>query len=159
MTATPLPIAKTHPHQSDATLALLNHVARHGEVGYAELFAAFEDAAPSDRVRIARLNSKLNYLTTTDRLQSTGRGSRRVFSLGESANLHVSQRGRINAKAGQADGSDIPRPYPQVQLAGQRVPPRQFNTMDAPPYVPPAHSSIRPGSLDYKRYASLGHQC
>jgi hypothetical protein len=157
MTATPLPIAKTHPHQSDATLALLNHVARHGEVGYAELFAAFEDAAPSDRVRLARLNSKLNYLTTTDRLQSTGRGNRRVFSLGESANQPVSQRGRTNAKAGQTDGSDIPRPYPTLPYLGAVVGARVYISTD--PYVPPPQPAMRPGALDYKRHASRGHQC
>jgi len=161
MTATtPSPlITKTHPHQSDAILALLNHVARHGQVGWAELFAMFECAASSPAVRLTRFNAKMHYLITTDRLQCTGHHGDRIFSLGASANQPASQRGRTNAKAGQTDGSDMPRPYPNLQYLGTVTPPRQYDAMHGDAYVHVLQPPIRPGALDYKCHASRGHQC
>jgi hypothetical protein len=34
-----------------------------------------------------------------------------------------------------------------------------YNTMDAPPYVPGPGPVLRPGAMDYKRYATRGHRC
>lgn len=160
MTATP-PL-KSPNAQSLANQEILKFVNQRCLARWTDLFSAFGEGPEDSRAARHRFGKKLEYLVYTGRLQATGRGMYRMFALGSDAHAAVPARGRTNTQAGQCSGVAVLTEALNPQLlrfAGQLVPPRQFNTMDAPPYVPPAHTSARPGSLDYKRYASHGHQC
>jgi hypothetical protein len=69
-------------------------------------------------------------------------------------------RGRTDVHAGYTDaGNGGQITEPTYTYPGQLVAPRQTNTMAADPYVPPTQTAMRPGSLDYQRYASFGDRC
>lgn len=53
-----------------------------------------------------------------------------------------------------------PRARPaKPKFLGPTTPPRDFDVMHAPPYVPPSDQAARAGSMDFKRCASHGYQC
>lgn len=165
------PIKQTHHSQNPVNIALLNFVAKHGSASWLELFEKFGDGDASSKTIRQRFSKKLEYLVFVEKLQASGRGTTRTFCLGTMADKPTPGRGRITTHAGQADGFTPRAARPTVSQEsqavpayvasgyGQRVPPRRINTMAAPPYQPPAHTSTRPGSLDYQRYASHGDRC
>ena len=157
--AQPAHIIKTNPGQSDLNLELLNFVNQRGHTTWAELFAAFGDGSDSEPGSIKRFSKKLEYLLYTQKLQATGKARSRVFSIGPMAGKVAAVRGRVNAHAGQVDGNAIERPYPHLQCLGEVTPPRQYDAMHGEPYTHVLPAPTRLGALDYKRWASHGHQC
>lgn len=150
-------ITQTHHMQNPLNIELLNFVNQRGHATWLELFTAFGDGTASEKGSSQRFSKKLEYLVYGEKLQASGRGTTRTFYLGRMAGQPTLGRGRITTHAGQADGCNGGRI--SGSYAGQLVPPRQFNTMDAAPYVPPAQTAMRPGALDYQRYSSHGDQC
>lgn len=150
---------QTHHAQNPVNIELLNFVNQRGHASWADLFAAFGDGSASEKGSTQRFGKKLEYLLYTGRLICTGRGTARVFYIGPEATQPVPARGLTTARAGQVQGSDAAPTYQHLQYLGAVVPPRQFNTMDSDPYVPPTQVAMRPGALDYQRYASHGDHC
>ena len=147
---------QTHHAQNPTNLELLNFVNQRGHATWLELFTAFGDGPADSKSATQRFSKKLEYLVYVEKLQVTGRGTTRNFYISPTADQPTPRRGLTTAHATQASGSDalVHRAY-----YGQLVPPRQFNTMTAAPYVPPTHAAMRPGALDYQRYASHGQRC
>lgn len=117
--------------------AIANYVNKAGKCSWKELYAVFGHAEDTE-------------------------SHRKQFSL-----LLVSlvKRGQINACHRCGVGRKIAdRYYTSIEdnptvISTNITPPPQNNTMTAPVWVPPVCSALRPGALDYKRYASHGHQC
>lgn len=147
---------KTHHAQNPTNIELLNFVAQRGRATWLELFTAFGEGELASRTATRTFSKKLEYLVYVEKLQAAGRGNSRSFYLHPDAHQPTPGRSRVDVHAGQADGGLV---LAAKVYHGQLVPPRQFNTLSDAPYVPPAHSAMRPGSLDYKRYASHGNQC
>lgn len=164
-TTTTVPtFTQTHSAQNPVNIELLNFVAQRGHASWLELFAAFGDGELSSKSATQRFSKKLEYLVYIEKLQASGRGTTRSFSLSPNAGQPTPGRGRTTTHAGQADGGHaallpMAQPVAPGSYCGQLVPPRQYNTMAAAPYVPPPQTAMRPGSLDYQRYTSHGDQC
>lgn len=148
---------QTHPAQNPVNIELLNFVNQRGQASWRDLFASFGDGDASSRADCKRFCKKLVNLTYTKRLQATGRGMYRMFSIHPAAAAATPARGCTTALANQVDGSDAPHPYAHLQCPGGLVPARVYVSTE--PYCPPAAAALRPGALDYRRYASRGHQC
>ncbi|MDD5031292.1 MAG: hypothetical protein PHH58_17655 [Rhodoferax sp.] len=144
-------VRRTHPRQSGENLALLNAVAQYGTAHYGLLFLMFGKTDLPDKQGHALFSKKLEHLCVSGQLAGTGRGQLRLFWLGDKVQ-GMGNGGQIthdpHAPACAADAA------PAVRAA-----PRQNNTMTAPVYVPPPCAALRPGALDYQRYASFGHGC
>lgn len=146
------PFTQTHHAQNPVNIEILNFVNRRGHATWAELFAAFGDGSANEKGSTQRFSKKLEYLVYVEKLQATGRGRARSFYIGPMAGKPYSGRGRT-------DVCSAPCPLTPHYTPVTLTPPRQFNTMGAEPYVPPAQCAMRPGSLDYQRYASFGNRC
>jgi len=171
------PIEKTHAGQSDVNLALLNLVKQYGECSYAMLFDQFGDMTLMPRLAHTKFGKKLAYMLYVEHLQCNDARlmCNRRYTLGPMAGKRPPgcnqwREYSPDAKVAPQD-SYLPEhvdaqpasPASPANLAryyrGPVVPPRQFNTMTAPVYVPPPSPAMRPGSLDYQRHASYGHRC
>lgn len=156
------PFKQTHHAQNPVNINVLNFVNQRGSATWLALFTAFGEGDVSSKTATHRFGKKLEYLVYTGRLQGAGRGKARTFCLGPEAGLTVPARGRTTTRTGQCSGVAVlaeamhPRP---LHFAGQLVPPRQFDAMHGDAYIHVLPAPTRPGALDYKRYASLGHQC
>lgn len=150
---------QTHHAQNPVNLELLNFVNQRGHATWLELFTAFGDGPADSKPATQRFSKKLEYLVYLEKLQASGRGTSRSFSISPNAHQPVPGRGLTTARAGQVQGLAAEPTYEHLQCQGAVVPPRQFNTMAAAPYVPPAHAVMRPGALDYQRYTSHGDRC
>ena len=142
-----------HQAQSRVNVALVAHIRKHGACMYGDLFQLFGvGLAPGDsKAAHAALRKKLEYLCYNDQLKAnTKRGARRLYRLGNFAAL-----------------DDLPEPPPEAtptpddapQPAPQRTPPRQIDVMHGNAYMYTLGPSLRPGSLDFQRYASFGNRC
>lgn len=68
---------------------------------------------------------------------------------------------------GQPEPDPVPVPVPDLEpgdepvpaWVGQKTPPRAYDVMRAPVYVPPLMGSYRPGADDFRNCQSLGHRC
>jgi hypothetical protein len=171
-------IQKHHGCQSDLNLALLNRVAQLGQASYATLFAEFGNGAGSEILvkAHARFGKKMEYLTYSEQLSSTGRGHDRVFTLGVDAGKpgiaarwsdRATRRPKIKpvpaaAPTDQVIQDDTPPQGCQAYWASAptRTPAPSYNAMQAPVYVTPRSSAaLPPGALDYQRHASAGQRC
>lgn len=160
MILTPPP--KSAHAQSLVNYELLKFVNQRGRAAWLDLFNAFGEGPDDSRMARHRFGKKLEYLIYTGRLQASGKGKYRMFSLGPDANTEVPARGRTNSQAGQCSGVAVLTEAlnPQLlQYAGQLVPPRQYDAMHGETYTHVLPAPTRPGALDYKRWASHGHQC
>lgn len=142
-------IEKTHHAQGAINLELLNLVERHNPCAYADLYRAF-CADPSCPVATKRFNAKLSYLVYSEQLQCSGIGKKRSFWLGPLAGCRQ--------PTAAAHPRKLALPEPALEHPRQVVPPRTID-INCPAYKPPHNPVLRPGALDYQRYASYGHGC
>lgn len=146
-TAHPL-IERTHHGQSELNLALLNAVAQGGTAQYGMLFLMFGPVTLPDPEAHAQFQRRLDYLCSTGQLVSAGRGRLRVLTLGPQA-----------AQAPSSEDIPAATTVDQTATPSEALPPA-YNAMKAKAYMPPTHPpSLRPGALDYRRYASRGVRC
>lgn len=154
-------IERTHPSQTEANLALVNHMANAPSGSkFDDLYPVFLTAKGglTATVSLARnLRSVLGYMVGAGYVVIDGRrDGERLYQLGDLSKLPS------RAKA--------PRPFqPKSHTAlvgpatsayvGERVPPRQHDVMFGAVYVPSPGVALRPGSLDYKRVPSHGYGC
>jgi len=146
-------IERTSGNQSKLNLALLNHVQQQASVNYQELFRLFGDNSDSLIKAHARFSKKMEYLTYTNQLQSTGRGHDRVFTLGAeagkpkaSAHLGAKPSSRKQQAAMPTSSPGMPLPYANLgRLLANALPTRS--------------PVLRPGALDFKCVASRGFAC
>lgn len=146
---------KTCHQQSDANLALLTLVHQYGSASYGLLFDQFGDLNLSPASAHKRFSKKLQYLCYTDQLQRTGTGKKAVYTLGHLA---------FKPQPGTALAASLQRTPTRPTAAEdsyllRKALPNQYNVLHAPSYVPTANAALRPGSLDYQRYASFGDRC
>lgn len=161
-------IEKTHGNQSAHNVAILQYVANQAQASYAELFKKFRDGGDNEVTCNKRFSKKMEYLTSTEQLQATGRGHDRVFTIGPAAGkprpsakwmerVHK-PRHRHEKPAATAQEPDL-QPW-VTACAGKPAPPPTYNAMQAPVYVPPRSSAaLRPGALDYQSKPSRGDRC
>lgn len=148
-------IEKNHACQSDVNLALLNLVKQYGSSSYTMLYDQFADLDLDPETAHAKFVRKLDYMVSLDQLQYTGRGKSRRFFLGPMAGQRpLGGKAAHDSYLPTVVDASLARAYP-----GPLVPPRQLNPMTAPVYVPPPNPALRPGALDYQRYASFGNRC
>jgi len=174
-------IEKTHHAQNPVNVALLSYVAEASQASYAELFAAFADLQSSEVKAHARFSKKMEYLCFTQQLCSRGRGHDRVFSLGPEAGKAGHSRkwhgrhkeflgsepnflGKLVSDPNNSPAAEVPEPLPKFlpdPIACQRATAPAINVMaaDYPLYQAPPHPALRPGALDYQRYAARGVRC
>jgi hypothetical protein len=167
-------LEKTHAGQSDVNLALLNLIKLYGDCSYAMLFDQFANLTIKPEEAHNKFAKKLSYMLYHEQLQCNGRGRARRFWLGPMAGKRplgaketaAPDRYTAARRIAPADSYLPTAPTATVVDAsladaypGPVVPPRQHNTMTAPIYVPPPNPAMRPGALDYQRYASRGFRC
>ncbi len=172
-------IEKTHHAQNPVNVALLQFVAESSQASYQVLFDKFGDLQDSLVKAHARFSKKMEYLCFTNQLCSRGRGHDRVFSLGPEAGkagsagkmagnyaAHVARvRSQAAAKANaDTDAELVARAMERLasQVDHQRratAPAINVMAVDYPLYQAPPHPALRPGALDYQRYAARGVRC
>ena len=146
---------KTCHQQSDANLALLTLVHQYGSASYGLLFDQFGDLALNPTYAHTRFSKKLQYLCYTDQLQRTGTGKKAVYTLGHLA---------FKPQPGTALAASLQRTPTRPTAAEDsylvsKALPNQHDVMRAPVFAPSPSMALRPGSLDYQRYASFGDRC
>lgn len=148
-------ITRPHHARNPAVLALLKLVNQRGQCSAAELYAQFcQDLANGQERR--RLALRLSYLVMTEQLCRQGRGQTAQYWLGLQAGAPT---GRAATRPpGHPPLPDLP-PYVSQFANPTTTPAPSYNSMAAPPWVPPPGPALRPGALDYQRYASHGHRC
>jgi hypothetical protein len=147
--------------------ALLTLVKQYGQASFGLLFDQFGDLELSASYAHRRFGRKLQYLCYTDQLMrhGMGLGKKAVYSLGPLA--FKRQPGTTRAMpVTTAYGTVIHAASQPTGLAAQdpgqtsRALPRQYDVMRAPVLqAPPCCQVLRPGALDYQRYASHGARC
>lgn len=138
-----LTIERTHGGQSLLNLDILNHVAQHESCGFEALFALFGEV-PHDQEARTRFSKRLSYLTFSGQLQITNRNSQRHWC------------------APQAVEAPEPAVVSEEALpawVGSVAPSPRNDVMHCPVYVPDRAPVLRPGAMDFKRFASRGDRC
>lgn len=152
-------IERTHPSQTPAGLAVLSHLAN-TPAGclFPELYALFcqvQGSLGSFHTSPGNLRGRLAHLELKGYVTSQGRGDQRRYHLGDLSAMPTRPK-------------DGPKAAPQAQRApagahpaecGQRTPPRQYDVLRCPLYVPTRPAAPRAGSLDFQRVASHGYGC
>ena len=154
--------AQTHHAQNPVNIELLNFVNQRGTAAWRDLFNAFGEGPVDSKASRHRFGKKLEYLVYTGRLQASGKGRTRTFSIGPGANQAVPARGRTNSPSGQCSGVSVLVDVMQPQMlhfAGRLAPPHQYDVMNAPVYTHVLPAPTRPGALDFKRYDTHGVRC
>lgn len=153
----PIVIERSHPSQSDAGLALLNQLANAPQgCRFDTLFRVFcqakGDALPPATAS-KNLSNLLERLAKSGQVSvGAGHGTQRVYYFGDASKLPTTAKTRAAAAAAAAAAA-------QALYACQVVPPRQYDVMYGPVYVPPRSAALRPGSQDFQRLASHGYGC
>ena len=152
---------KTCHQQSDANLALLKLIKQYGEASYSLLFDQFGELELNPTYAHTRFSIKLQYLCYTDQLQRSGIGKKAVYTLGHLAfkpqpgtALAARVRSEVRSNAAIHDPIDSEDSY----LVSKALP-NQFDVMRAPVLQASRATVLRPGALDYQRYASRGDRC
>lgn len=164
MTIPATTIVRQYVTQSPLNLAIINFVAKRDCCGVEELAEIFEDRSIDASRRAFR--GRLNYLATVGQLSAAGKGGARLWSLGPAAGIKgVRGAPTRPAKAPRqepdfgAPNRQAPKPDLQAYYQGIVTPPRQYDVMFGPVYVPPRSVCPRAGALDYKAIARRGHAC
>lgn len=92
---------QTHHAQNPVNIELLNFVNQRGTAAWRDLFNAFGEGPVDSKAARHRFGKKLEYLVYTGRLQASGKGRTRTFSIGPDAHDAVPARGRTNSPSGQ----------------------------------------------------------
>ena len=150
---------KTCHQQSDRNLALLTLVHQYGSASYGLLFDQFGDLDLNPTYAHTRFSKKLQYLCYTDQLQREGMGKKAVYTLGHLA--FKPQPGTALAASRHCERSAaIHDPIdPEDSYLVSKAQPNQYDVMAAPEFTPRTATVLRPGALDYQRYASHGDRC
>lgn len=152
----PIVIERTHPRQTIGGLAVLNQLANAPQgCRFDTLFRVFCQAK-GDALPLAtasdNLRSLLGYLVRTGQVcVGAGHGTQRVYYFGDASKLPTTAKARAAAAAAAAAAQGL--------YAGQVVPPRQYDVMYGPVYVPPRSAALRPGSQDFRQCSSHGWRC
>ncbi len=148
-------IHRHHHAQNPFNLELLNFIDRHGQCAASELYVRF-CVTPGHNKEAQRMAAKLSYLVGCEQLCRQGRGLTALYTLGPQAGVHTPSAARARAKAAPAPPAAPVRPEPVV---GPSTPDRPDYRITVAPYVPGPGAALRPGALDYQRYASHGVRC
>lgn len=155
MAPTDLTGAELQEAQRERNQALLAYVAAHQPCDFAELMALFGPPAPDGSHRL-QFQKRLSYLVLSGRLRTVNLAGLRHWELPEVAPTLAT----ATALGSPAMGVGSPIAQQTCALTPIDVtPPRQFDVMHAPPYVPQADTALRPGAQDHRRYASRGDRC
>lgn len=147
--------------------ALLTLVKQYGVAGFNLLFDQFGELELSAKYAHKRFGRKLQYLCYTDQLKrhGVGLGKKAVYTLGPLAFKRQPGTTRSMPVA-TGYGTLIHAPSQANAMAGDdahlatKALPNQYDVMRAPVLqAPPCCQVLRPGALDYQRYASHGVRC
>lgn len=156
-------ITKTHHAQSDINLAIINFVEARGRSTYAALFEQFRDENDNEVNAHPRFSKKLEYLVFIRRLESTGRGRGRVFTLGAEAADRPASAASVarDLKAAEVEVPEIWEKFCADTAPGQRAQAPSINVMatDYPLYTSRLAPPVRPGALNHLSYATRGDCC
>lgn len=134
--------------------ALLRLVKQYGQASYSLLFDQYGDVDLSANYANTRFANKLGYLCQTEQLQRSGFGHKAMYTLGPRA---------FKSKYGTAPVQQPQVVLTPVEAAGSylvsKALPNQYDVMRAPQFTPPPATVLRPGALNYQRYASHGDRC
>lgn len=116
-----------------------------------EFIAANGPCATSDlKKRFGRDRTKARFILTLSGMSSRGqidniapRGKEGLWALSTAAPV-----------APVAEVQATPEKW-----VGQKTPPRQYDVMRAPPWVPPSMTTPRPGADAHSAFKSYGHRC
>lgn len=151
---------KTCHQQSDANMALLTLVKQYGEASYSLLFDQFGDLDLNPTYAHTRFSKKLQYLCYTDQLQRSGIGKKAIYTLGHLAfkpqpgTALAMRHCEVRSNAAIHDPID-----PEDAYLVSKALPNQYDVMRAPTWQASHAPVLRPGALDYQRYASRGDRC
>lgn len=160
----PVVIERTHHRQTEASLTVLNHIANQPKgCDFDELYAVF---SPSKGLPLKafgankkKLHAMLDHMHACGYVETSVRKGARLYHLGDLSKLP--RRGKalrpVQPKP-QTNPAALADPVMPAYV-GQRVPPRQYDVMYGPVYVPSPSAAPRAGSLDFMRLASHGYGC
>ncbi|MCM2340435.1 hypothetical protein [Rhodoferax sp.] len=138
--------------------ALLKLVKQYGEASYGLLFDQFGDLELSPKYAHTRFSNKLGYLCQTDQLLRNGLGRKAVYTLGHLA--FKPKRGTALASRHCERSAAIHDPIEsEDSYLVSKALPNQYDVMRAPTWQASHAPVLRPGALDYQRYASHGDRC
>lgn len=153
----PIVIERTHPRQNIGGLAVLNQLANAPQGCRFDTLLRVFCQAKSTSLPPATASKKLR--DVLERLAKSGQvsvgaghGTQRVYYFGDASKLPTTAKNRAAAAAAAAAAA-------QALYAGQVVPPRQYDVMYGPVYVPPRSAALRPGSQDFRQCSSHGWRC
>lgn len=133
--------------------ALLKLVKKYGEASYGLLFDQFGDLELSPKYAHTRFSNKLGYLCQTDQLLRNGLGRKAVYKLG-----HLAFKSKRGTALAQRAGALPPMEADDSYLVSKALP-NHYDVMRAPTWQASHATVLRPGALDYQRYASHGDRC
>lgn len=164
----PVVIERTHSCQTEANLALVNHIANtpHGST-FDDLYPIFLTAngglMPSAALA-SNLRSVLHYMVRAGYIVIDGRrNGARLYQLGDLSRLPSRTKAGATVKAVlksrfQPAGPKAAAPKAAAP-AGMPAPARQYEVLYGSVYVPGPSSAPRAGSLDFKVLPSHGNRC
>ncbi len=118
--------------------AIVNYINKQGRCSFMELYSIFGPEEDNEAAR-KKFSTRMKDLVDRDLITAS----------------QAKKTGGIRLQ----DRIYLPATTAQAERAKAITPPPQINTMTAPVYVPPASTVLRPGALDYQRYASRGVRC
>jgi hypothetical protein len=151
--------------------ALLKLVKQYGEASYGLLFDQFGELELHANYAHARFSKKLIYLCSTGQLQRLGWGKKAIYKLGHLA--FMPQPGTARAARCGSGAPVVAAPCGSGALAAiepdshrpeggpptSKATPINYDVMRAPTLQIALTPALRPGALDYQRYASHGSRC
>lgn len=158
----PVVIERTHPCQTEANLALVNHIANtpRGST-FDDLYPIFLTAKglmPSAALA-SNLRSVLHYMVRAGYVVIDGRrNGARLYQLGDLSKLP--SRTKAGAAVKVVLKASIQPAGPKATApADMPAPARQYDVIHGDVYVPGPSSAPRAGSLDFLRCPSVGYGC
>jgi hypothetical protein len=151
--------------------ALLKLVKQYGEACYGLLFDQFGELELCPESAHKRFSKKLIYLCATGQLHRNGWGKKAIYKLGHLA--FMPQPGTARAARCGSSTPVVSPPYGSGALAAiepnshrpeggpptSKATPINYDVMRAPTLQIALTPALRPGALDYQRYASHGGRC
>ena len=157
----PVVIERTHPSQTEAGLAVLNHLANQPDgCGFDELYAVFlqskGDPLQAFGTNEKNLRAMLSHMHACGYVETSGRNGARLYRLGDLGKLPSTAKTGAAIKAGKSQAASQRK---AAASAGLRTPAPQYDVMHGAVYAPPRSAALRAGCQDFKACPSVGYGC
>lgn len=113
-----------------------------------------------DTLGLATETQIYNLCATAVLVNTTPRKAFALYATGPKAALFLPVEGPATVEAAvRATPQPDPAHLAETKWVGHKAPPRQYDVMHAPVWVPPVNTPARPGATDFLQHASRGHRC